>query len=525
MRNKVAALEHLIVSTGKPAFIAIQEVGGADLSENSELAAVIARYGYAVYQRHRNNDATDTHNGAALLVRNDISAAEYEWKEATAWSSHCEAVSVQVFTPSGSFIVTSIYIHGGSTDTNGFARLLLSVRDDQVLLGDLNAHLPGSPHASTPSFATTRGRAVEAFIRDRGAMYPTPDGPTRGTPVKAADGSIELQGGSAIDYIIVGAAVFDRVVNAEPESTVLSPDSLWPSDHMPVVWSANIGLAGSNKLDWCARIAWHRVAERHITHFNKVFAAQLRHLGQNKRHRDMYIVELALVAAARKALPWTRPRSARDGLFWLKSTQEEVQGAVDKCAPGEKVKLTKAYAAARRATLAENAEINKDPGSIYQFIAKYYAFKRGAAQLKMPLQLFDDNGDPLDPIFDPQQRVEALGKSYASVHGNPLNVDAQRDLREVLESIPDDTTWDPVNLTELKVAVASLNTGKCADFLSIRAEHIRMLDDDALKAMLPFVDRCLQHSAMPHHWRSAVVARCRSASATCRSSRAGARCR
>ena len=127
--RKTAAIERLIKDCRRPAFIALQEVGKAS-ADASELAGACVQHKYVAFVTHRQED-TAGHGGAALLVRDDIAAQQWEWKEADAWHKECESVSVRVTPRFGPpFIVTSWYVHGGSKDTDGFRRVLFSARSD-----------------------------------------------------------------------------------------------------------------------------------------------------------------------------------------------------------------------------------------------------------------------------------------------------------------------------------------------------------------------------------------------------------
>jgi hypothetical protein len=211
---KSSAIEELIREAGHPAFIALQEIGDARI-DNSTLAAVLLRHDYVGFARHRADENSRGHGGVALLVRKEICAQPHVWAEADAWSTECEAVSVRV-TPHDAppFVVTSWYVHGASTDVAGFNRVLNSARDDQVILGDLNAQLPGSRRGGSViahNFAQ-RGIHLDNFIRERGWMYPTPTGPTRRARTVSDGKTVQVDGeGTINDHILVGCDVFDHI--------------------------------------------------------------------------------------------------------------------------------------------------------------------------------------------------------------------------------------------------------------------------------------------------------------------------
>ena len=500
------ALERLIQLTRRPRFIAVQEIGNADLCSLT-LGAVLAARGYVAFQRHRIDDAgaKSTHDGAALLVRNDVSAQQWHWPEAERWSAHCESASARVTTSDGSFIVTSLYVHGTSDDTVGFDTLLQSLRPDQLLAGDFNAQLQGSCSGVIGQHYAARGRALERVIQEHGAMYPTPTGPTRCKRVVDAAGRkvLQLDDGTINDHIVVGSEVFSRAVSADVDAVVV-PVEEWPSDHLPLAWSADIGLRGANNMKWCKRVEWHRVTPEHAAAFN---AAVTRMLLQARKERrlDMFSVESALMRAGRSTLPHTRPRNRTDGLFWTDEARRRVALAAQQHGDGAHAELTKSYAAARRETLARNATITPDPTSCWAFVKKFAAFKKEFT-LRPGLVVCGADGQPRPAIFDEQERVEALGDTYAAVHANPCGVDAQADLAAVsalLRAQP--CEWNVVGVTELQACIATLAPGKCDDFLGLRAEHLRLLTDATISQVLPFVNRCLASSTAPQHWRSALV--------------------
>ena len=55
------------------------------------------------------------------------------------------------------------------------------------------------------------------------------------------------------------------------------------------------------------------------------------------------------------------------------------------------------------------------------------------------------------------------------------------------------------------VAPEYLETGKCADFLGIKVELLRLLDDSSLRLMIPHLDRVIVRNIIPRHWRTATV--------------------
>ena len=534
--KKSAITERLLEATGFPAFVGLQETGAAKF-ELSTTAAVLnsnRRHKYVPFVQQRAGGST--HGGAALLVRSDMPAEPCDWPEATRWSSECEAVSVRVHPRNGAppFTVSSLYVRGGSTDVEGFRTLLRSVRDDQILLGDFNAQLPGSPGASLALHARQRGQVLQEFIESRGAMCPTPTGPTHYKTTRDADGRLTRRDdGTFLDYIIVGGGVAAQIISSECDATVLG-DVDWGSDHQPVVWSAALGTAGAQTTDWCRRVAWHRIDKDHREHFGRVFRDVVER-GRREHRLDMCVIEKALLVASEKALPYVRPARGEEGLFWTAALREKMAATVEQHGTGDRAAMTATVAAERRATLARAAKIDPNPSSCWDFTRRYFNFNNQTS-LCPPLETGAPDGAK---VIDPQARADALARHWAAVQADPpppppppgaaaaaaaaagdqqeqqqqppRRQGAQDKLADLVrDAIPPRASaacpaWNRLTVTELRACVGDFTSGKCADQLGLRAEHLKLLDDESLAAMLPYVDRCIGHGLMPTHWRSALV--------------------
>ena len=498
---KTPALERLLDFVKGAAFVALQETGSVDFATGSTVASTVASAGFVAFQCVRVGDATQrTCGGAVLLVRSDIQARPYEWAEASAWSSECEAASVVFDLPGGGeMIVSSVYVHATSTDLDGFQTLINSVRDNQLVLGDLNAQLPGTRDAISWMYGR-RGDALLRFIERRGAMYPTPSGPTRLARSTAEDGRSLLEAtGTINDHVVVGREIFMRAVRADTESMVLDLGAN-PSDHLPLAWSASLGIGRAQTRRWCHRVSWHRVTDEHARAFNRCFARTLRNSWDKERRRDMRVVERALLVAQGQ-LPSSRPRASNKGTFWTDAVRRRVDEVAEKHGEGARAEIAKACAAGRRQVLAAEAELSPDPGTCWGFIKKFFAFGRDRT-LRPPLVAADGSKAATDA-----ERAALLGAAYSSVSADFVGVKAQEQLDAVIASIPDvgASPWHPISLTELRAYVATLKTGRCADFMGLRAEHLRLLDDGSLELLRHFMDRCLKNASFPPHWRVAVV--------------------
>lgn len=527
---KDLALEQLIELTRRPAFIALEEIGNATFTD-STLGRVCVDNRYASFVKH--SSKSPTHGGVALLVRDDISAAEWKWSAADEWSAECESISVMV-TPLESvaqpFIVTALYVHGASNDVAGFRRVLFSARDDQVILADLNAQLPGSRADGKPiqgPFAQ-RGVVLDEFICERNWIAPTPTGPTR---VLGCD-SNGCYVGTVNDHILVGCQVFEHVADADGDSMPIDGleteqwqqhasgnkarvlgEGLWPSDHRPLAWSASIGISRVVTPTWTRRVAWHRVTQTHIDLFNTLVVTRLAKAVQRRR-LDMLEVERAIYTASCTALPHNLPREGKRGSFWSGETKRRIEDHIEVAGSNSVAATTSAFKAERRRILAEGANISANPSSCWQFTKTYLGFNQEHS-LKPPLQSMDD---PSVVACSAKQRVAMLAESYAAIHSAPDGKDPQAELRAIAATIPKPVKRESnqstgsnggrqkwLGLTEFRACVRSFSTGRCADPLGLRAEHLRLLNDVALSAMLPFFDRCLSHGIVPRHWRDATV--------------------
>ena len=75
-----------------------------------------------------------------------------------------------------------------------------------------------------------------------GAMYPTPSGPTRPRRELVAGKWVHLDSGTVNDHFVIGHDVLGCILRADMESETLP--GAWPSDHLPLIWSAVIGGIG-----------------------------------------------------------------------------------------------------------------------------------------------------------------------------------------------------------------------------------------------------------------------------------------
>ena len=531
-RGKASVIERLIRDLDFPPFIALQETADVETSV-SEIKA-IGSLGYNILGKRRDRGGSKTaaqHGGVLLLVDKRLTANEYQWREADAWNAGCETVSVIVTPPNDAppFIVSSVYISGRDTDAEGFGRLLRSAKDNQVILGDLNAQLPGLIAGVQVGTAyRKRGEVLDEFLADRGWLAPTPTGVTRPATAVTADGRTErLATGTNYDHILVGCDVVAQIPNSEAEAYVV--DGTWPSDHNPVTWGAEMSIRASDPRDlsWRRGIAWHDVSPHHEAQFNIRFqgiVAMSR--AREPRRMEMSVIESALTEAARCTLPRVRAPPGRGGgkpppLFDTPGARQHIEAAAAKYGNGDAGRISKAATEARRRVLAEHSAVEPNPSSVWNFIRRWFGFN-DSSSMRPPLE----TENPKRRAKTGAERVATLGQLYAQVHSDPATsaIKAQDELAAVVADIerdhplrvhqrsqspapaaPQPVSADAVSVTELRACLAEFQAGKASDFLGIKAEHLKLLNDASLAVTLPFFDRCITRAAVPAHWRTAVV--------------------
>ncbi len=324
--------------------------------------------------------------------------------------------------------------------------------------------------------------------------------------------------------LLVGGGVAAHISGSEPEAFVC--DGSWPSDHLPLAWSADMAIravSARQRESWQRGIAWHDVLPHHVRQFNSCFQNQLREAASGRRWQ-MAVVESALIKAGRSALPRTRAPPARPAaaalatvpppLFDTLEARQHVEAAAVKHGSGNAGKLSRAATEARRMVLAKFSKVDPDPSSAWRFVRTFFGLGNNSA-LKPPL----DTEDPNRKVTAAQDRCEVLGRLYAQVHSDPPSspVKAQEELAAIEIPAPDrrphthvrspsrTPSANSVSVTELRACFSNFQTGKASDFMGIKVEHLRLLDDASLTAMLPFFDRCITRAALPSHWCTAFV--------------------
>lgn len=276
------------------------------------------------------------------------------------------------------------------------------------------------------------------------------------------------------------------------------------------------------------RVAWHRIVDQHRVNYNNFFQRRIFE-SLRTRHYDMSLVEDALLDAADVNLPHSGPPiDGVTGRYRRPDTERQLKATAEQYGDGDVYQMTRTLARAQRKLLAAEAAVTPDPTSCYNFMKGWFSFA-DKSSLKPPLE----TSDPTHKVTSQTDRAETLAELYAEVHSDPktspieaqeqlqmevnlvmetLRVEQLRHAREV-DLIMDDMEerrevlprTSDVSVTELRACLADMKTGKASDFLGLKVEHLKLLDEESLAACLPFFERCITKAALPAHWRTAVV--------------------
>ena len=93
-----------------------------------------------------------------------------------------------------------------------------------------------------------------------------------------------------------------------------------------------------------------------------------------------------------------------------------------------------------------------------------------------------------------------LAQHYAKVQSSDT---AQSKLDEAIARLPPvgAVTFNEVSTTELRACIAEFQSNRAADFMGIKCEHFKMLDDESLALLLPRINALLERGIVPAHWR------------------------
>lgn len=489
------------------------------------------------------------HGGVAILYKQDITVKEFTW-EAAANYSGCDSVSLLVYqTNKLPFIFTSFYIHATLPAQVELVEHLKELRsvfsqfpDDMILAGDLNSQFTNIGGISCP-LHKYRGQLLEKLFETQEVRIVSPSGPTTFSKPVRQNNKIELQttsNGFNNDHFLFGKGLQQRLVSSElyshplpsPLLRKINPDTStkvtsWGSDHLPLYWCSKVATVelpteANNKFFHISK--FNEVTEKQRILYNSIFRKQILH-SIKQRNLSMNRFEKALIKAD-KTLPKTHPSIKMNEIYW-KHARGEFKATVDEHGEFCTAELVKQMEESRKQVVAEELINNPNPSSIFETIDKF--FGRGDPQIHKPP--LDVNGKE---VIDKSERVEVFADLYASVSADPSdskinnkqNSEGMQKLLQQLFSIPKRRTsksysnptdkenfrrlktnmkWQEISFSEVKSAIKELNSGSCADFLGLKAEHLKLLDDDSIKLVIPFFDRVCRQGIYPEHWRTAYV--------------------
>ena len=525
-------------------FIALQEVGDS-LCEDSEHAggaidnmkSALNNLGYDYVSVARSTGAR-SHGGVALLYRRDLSKRGFiieqentSWNEASSWDS-CDVVSLRIRregmfdNDDTSMIISSFYLHAslnhnhnGDPDNKSVVahcdklrEVLSAMPSNTLLMGDLNSQLVGIGQFSCVLHAE-RGNVLRDFIEEGSHRYVLPAGPTTFKKIVADNGKKELIDpsiGFNNDHIIVGSALRNFVASSDlyalpvthVDSRAVDPDGIprvgsLGSDHLPLIWNCKIHNLAVPESELVEITNFAKVTEHDRVIYNNVFRKEIRRC-LAKRRRKMIVVERSLREADRAALPHSIPgRGAKT--FWTDLAAGKYEAALDENGNWDHNKVVESFAESRKQIIAEAARANMNPGDLWDIVRKYWNLDNSSS-LAPPLKLPDNK-----TTSSHEERIEALADAYADVSKSS----ADPGLKEFQEEMKKDPnvakSHETVCFAEMKAAIAEMKTGKCADFLGIRSEHLKLLDDESLKLIVPFFNYLVKTGTCPHHWRVAYV--------------------
>ena len=238
------------------------------------------------------------------------------------------------------------------------------------------------------------------------------------------------------------------------------------------------------------------MTDAHRKQYNAIFCKELRAALQERR-MSIIEVERAMLKASRclprsSGLP--RRPGARDSLWWSEKDEQRLQQADD---PGDVLRRQ------RQIVLRRAATANRNPSEIWSIHNKFVRSSKSAS-VKPPLKVPTADGGVAE-ITDPQQRVNALAESYAALHeveGHNVCAEIQRELDAIPEHLRKGAR---VGVWEIQSAVDLMKPGRCADFMRLKAEHLRALDSASREFMLPWINRVVRDTMIPPHWKIAIT--------------------
>jgi ribonuclease HI len=514
--SKILLLERMMKEL-KPDVICLQEIPRADAT----IIKLADTFNYKMQHSPPNQTAC---GGAMILVQSRWNAAPVTLDAVTAWREHCEAASCRITFDNGKSIsVTSLYVRIFSEDAVGFGNFLRKLPDDAVVAGDFNAREPsGVPRV------LARYKTLTAVVEERGLSLPPLDAPSM------------VGSDTTNDYFLLYPGALEAVSTAQDECPVLMDYA--GSDHRPIVLnlqaptsaapqrnddddnnnSNNNNNSSKQEETTYRNIAYHRITELHKAQFCSVFRGYLQKM-RNLGRLCAVDVERALLKAAR-VLPRSTPQPPGKRIWWT----PEAESAYENSPVIGTLRKQKAR------IIRDFASRDTNPGAVWKVASRFLGRKPNVVAIRPPLRRTPD-GEPLSA----KERLEEFARTYAATHADAPPSDSvppaptaaattgpapaatinnnnndddvtspssAAQLEDLLASIPvESRTQAPVSLWELRTAIDSMATRKCRDFLRVKAEMFKLLDDASIEAMLPWVNRIIQESAIPPHWKVGIV--------------------
>ena len=558
LQNKHPMLERL--EAVNPTFTVLLESGRAliedydkyfatksrkeDMLNGFALHEVVQRLGYKIitapprYVEKKKGEPTKTPHyyigGASLLIKDHVRCEEFVWKEGLEiiekGEHFAEIACAKIHPPDAPpFILTGIYVHPSAIHRrvdlrNLFSDLLHAVPSNMIIAGDFNSQPPtyGEYSNTTTKFC---GEVMYKAAVEKNLHLVHVDGPTtfkKNTDFSNWDGS-----GYNNDHILVGSDVMTSIVDAAEEAIPLLYDKLehaydpeinkdtssssvtgWCSDHIPLVWAFKLGNP-KNTTNWRSSVRFDRASDGAKKQYNNRFQ-KLMQQARNSRDYKFKNVEAFLRLAAFECIPHSRPpKTPYNPRYWTKENEEKFNEEINETKQQDIAAQHKVLREIRETTATRLAVEDNDPASAWIFIRKVLGISKNSNSKITPPLIDPDDPSKEHKIIDKGERIEKLAEKFAEVSKNIKGKDNQQQLKNLAQEIIDSglhtSSYNDLSLTELKVAIHNKKSNKCADFLGLKAEHIKALDEKSLTLLLPLFDRMFRLHDYPSHWKVAQV--------------------
>jgi len=462
------------------------------------------------------------------------------------WRAAIDVASCEIsISPTEKCKIFGVYVHIQDSELH-LENFLVSIPEDGVVCGDMNAlpdEFPKNRSIGRQSKYKDRGDVIDDFLAQEGWYIAPIHTPT-------------VKGGqNALDHLIMGPGACTVLGPGDSIAEVI-PDSegnVCPSDHLPVSFTATVTLSvteqssprNSSQLNRARpRINAEKITDLHSLEFNHIFRKNLKSESFLNR-RGALAVEKSLLKAD-KCLPKiggkrnnnnqnnssssaqnknhsTSQKAAHNALrrlWWLDEDEVEDVNNENVDAPSSTNNTDSSnnnnsnsessyfrnnkYRRQRNYIFTREDRKSVNPGAIYEAWNRYYSMKQQKNIVRPPLV---DESDPnKTTVTESKDRVEVLAKAYARTHTSAAGVNVGDQLRQEMNAIPSEQRKGrPLAVWEIKSAIDRMKRGKCADFLGVTAEHLKLLNEDSLKLLQPYLARIVEDSVIPRHWKTATT--------------------